>query len=458
MTSGAHDHEEIAGALAGNAEQILGLGLDAARLAQRTVELERKLDAHLEGHDETPAPPSPTPEEPAPPTTPEPVGLPVPANADAGWFRDHQVNEYWFEGEYNRLLNIPVPNGAALRGALRLVPHEVGKAPVSGAPIFDWRPPEDESPALLRYTGGGTGRLFAGEPANLTIEGLEITGYEPGNLQHGALQLGRGADVGHVYVHDNGATGIRIREDTRLHHFRSSENHHIGLGGGFGKVLVELGSLVGNATNPGLNLGWESGGAKLVLTKDATARRLYCARNRGPGWWWDIDNQDQLIEECLCEFNENQGISDEINWRGTVRRNIARYNGNGFKTQLWGAQILVSSSQGVRVHDNLAIAHNGADGIGVVQQQRGLSDKLGIPFTVEGYEVLRNTIRFESASGELGVVDPRHQGAWDENTIEAPAAWWNAGYGNWEDGWRGGWDEWKRRTGYGEHDVKVVTA
>ena len=408
---------------------------------------------------------------PAPPPPPEPPqGVLVPNNATRQFFADRPGGtRYLFAGEYNNLIRIVHKPGNSYVGDLVMAPSGVVLVTPHGELVQRWV--RQSGTAKFNYTGSEFGGVFAQEYAEVEFTGVEVTGYrhyrraedgtilgDPGGRQKGALSVGPDSVVSHIWVHDNWGTGVRVQRGIMLHSFDISFNSAIGIGGGFGRGHVHHGSLLGNTTDLFTNTGWEAGGCKLVHSS-IDMDHVYAALNRGTGLWYDIDNRDFVIEYCVSEFNTEVGIRHEIGGAAKLRYNLARYNGETFTTQLWGAQIMAQNAWDVEIHDNETYARNGADGIAVVNQcPRCQEDStLGHKRNADNYDVHHNIMTMESAGGQIGVVGRMNltvPGHWDENTIRAPQEWWNRN--NFEDSAIVRFDEWKARTGHSTNDTVIV--
>ncbi len=97
--------------------------------------------------------------------------------------------------------------------------------------------------------------------------------------------------------------------------------------------------------------------ARANLTIDG----LVAHDNNGPGVWFDVDNEDCTIENCVS-YNNNFGIFYEISYTALVINNRAYHNSD--------TGIYISSSAGCRVYNNTTY-QNGKSGISIEVSVRG---------------------------------------------------------------------------------------
>src|SRR4029077_13310617 len=110
-----------------------------------------------------------------------------------------------------------------------------------------------------------------------------------------------------------------------------------------------------------LEPGNESGGLKAVESTGVVVTRVQSDHNYGPGIWFDGRANDATVQDSRIHDNSRPGIHFEISTGATITGNRVWGNGWGFASWAWGAGILISSSGGAVVSNNL-VAWN-ADGI-----------------------------------------------------------------------------------------------
>jgi parallel beta-helix repeat protein len=93
-------------------------------------------------------------------------------------------------------------------------------------------------------------------------------------------------------------------------------------------------------------------GLKITRSEDLTVDQNEVDRNGGPGLWCDIDCTNAAFTNNRVHHNTRAGIMFEISHYGTITGNAAWENGWGKRSWVWGAGILVSTS------DNTEVAHN----------------------------------------------------------------------------------------------------
>ncbi|MEZ5379070.1 MAG: right-handed parallel beta-helix repeat-containing protein [Acidimicrobiales bacterium] len=220
---------------------------------------------------------------------------------------------------------------------------------------------------------------------DVTIEGLEITGYASqqrcelfrsdcsgapvrGGVVHPHVELDidavpdvlveaasslRWTVIGN-HIHDNLGTGISVGEAMRIEDNRIIGNSHLGIGGGTVGDLVIVGNeIVGNSHDERVPPNWESGQIKLGFVHDSSI-----SVNRfsgvGPVIWCDIqctnieisDNSiDNIIGgRAVAIFYE---VSENARIEGNVIDNV-----HGACTPADGVGVLLSESRDVVVTNN----------------------------------------------------------------------------------------------------------
>src|SRR5690606_1433403 len=135
----------------------------------------------------------------------------------------------------------------------------------------------------------------------------------------------------------------------------------------------------------------------------------------------------------LCEHNSDRGIASEIEFDTVIRGNTCRYNGTGFDTWAWCAQILVQNARPATVqHNTMVVGAGGGDRLAVVEQDRGDSSVYGEEWRSLDYRLRDNLLIFEGSRGQTGVVSEMGTNTelWESGectglTIQAPQSWWD---------------------------------
>ena len=139
---------------------------------------------------------------------------------------------------------------------------------------------------------------------------------------------------------------------------------------------------------------------KVAFSKGVHMHHNKVHGNHGPGIWFDIDNDDNLIEDNEIWDNLAEGIFYEISAGATIRRNHIRNCGQGHAGWVWGSGIVIAASKNCTIEDNMV--EHCKNGIVFMQQKRGnhaSGDHKGEVRTVYGGRVRNNKIIQSGASG-----------------------------------------------------------
>ena len=127
-------------------------------------------------------------------------------------------------------------------------------------------------------------------------------------------------------------------EDAVVRRCMFRDNGQVGFGANRAHRLLFTECLVENNNTKGFDRGWEAGGDKLVLCRDAVLERSRFVRNRGSGIWFDIGNTNCTVRHCLIADNEDAGIFYEISFSLHAHDNVIIGNGFAATAGAWGAQ------------------------------------------------------------------------------------------------------------------------
>ncbi len=181
--------------------------------------------------------------------------------------------------------------------------------------------------------------------------------YAANMAQHGAVVLaGRHNTLEDCVVEAMNSSGAAfVGEDAVARRCVFRDNGQLGFGAGRAHRLLFTECLVENNNTKGFDRGWEAGGNKLALCRDAVLERSRFLRNRGNGIWFDIGNTNCTVRHCLIADNDDAGIFYEISFRLVARDNVLTGNGFAATPGAWGAQagISLSSSPGCVIERNL---------------------------------------------------------------------------------------------------------
>lgn len=256
---------------------------------------------------------------------------------------DLQAGTFWYDRENERVYVYGDPRGQAM---------EMAVTPVAITPD-----------ALL-------------PGADVTIRGLTVKMFAT-PAQHGAIDAtAPGWTIADDRVELNHGEGVTTHGEATLEDVEAVDNGQEGIGG-TGEHTTVTGCLIAENNWAGFDPGWEAGGAKWSVASDLSVSANTVRDNLGPGLWSDIDSTGVTYEHNTVTGNERAGIFYEISSHATIAHNIVRGNGFGMNTWLWGSGILLAASHDVSVREN-TLSKN-ADGIGLIQQQRGDSERDGSP-------------------------------------------------------------------------------
>ncbi len=215
-------------------------------------------------------------------------------------------------------------------------------------------------------------------PELLRVEGdhVQIRGirfrYAANMAQHGAVVLaGRNNRMEDCVVEAMNASGAAfLGEDAIVRRCVFRDNGQMGFGASRAHRLLFTECLVENNNTKNYDRGWEAGGDKLVLCRDAVLERSRFLRNRGTGVWFDIGNTNCTVRQCLIADNDDAGIFYEISFRLLAHDNVIVGNGFAATAGAWGAQagISLSSSPGCVIERNLIVGNR--EGFNFREQNR----------------------------------------------------------------------------------------
>jgi parallel beta-helix repeat protein len=255
------------------------------------------------------------------------------------------------------------------------------------------------------------------EGADVTVNGLTVKMFAT-PAQHGAIDTSApGWTITDNRVEENHGAGITTEGGARIEHNKAIDNGEEGIGG-TGAETVVIGNLIAENNWAEFDPGWEAGGAKWGYASDLLVRGNTVRQNKGPGLWADVDTTGASFEGNTVTGNELAGIFYEISEDATIAGNTVRGNGFGFDTWLWGSGILIAASHGVAISENTVSGN--ANAIGLVQQQRGVSERNGRPRVLHEVTVEDNVETL--GSGATGMVqDDGDQVLFEDPTISFSA-------------------------------------
>jgi Right handed beta helix region len=256
----------------------------------------------------------------------------------------------------------------------------------------------------------------------LRLEGqyVEVRGlrfrFAANMAQHGAVVLAGAHDLLEDCVledmNSSGATFAAPDQVVRRCVFR--DNGQLGFGANGAHRLLFTGCRVENNNTKGFNRGWEAGGDKLVLCRDAVLEHSRFERNRGNGLWFDIGNEHCTVRQCLIADNDDSGIFYEISFGLQAQDNVIIGNGFAHTAGAWGAQagISLSSSPDCLIERNLIYGNR--EGFDFREQTRTtprIGRKGEVPVWNHDELIRHNLIAFNRDAqvwGWFDVKDNRH--------------------------------------------------
>jgi parallel beta-helix repeat protein len=120
------------------------------------------------------------------------------------------------------------------------------------------------------------------------------------------------------------------------------------------------------------NSGWESGGLKIMKSRNLVIRNNRVCNNDGAGLLTEWDNFNTLYEGNTVTNNSILGIAHFTSGKAVIRNNIVRNNGTENSVWLWNGQIILRSSRDIDISSNtVEVAASGGNGITIIQQNAG---------------------------------------------------------------------------------------
>jgi nitrous oxidase accessory protein NosD len=212
--------------------------------------------------------------------------------------------------------------------------------------------------------------------SDVTVSGFTMR-YADNPPQTGALRFASGANHGTIRDCDLGfaagadvgldGTDDSVIEDCAIHD-GGQLGVHAGGGDGYGRSNVVRDDRIYHNNTAGYDPEWEAGGLKATVQTGMVLAGNTVYDNHGPGLWCDIYCQDLTVQDNHVYGNTHAGIMVEVSTGAEITGNAVWDNGWGKDIWGWGAGILLSSSGGDHVADNV-VAWN-ASGISVISQDR----------------------------------------------------------------------------------------
>lgn len=268
--------------------------------------------------------------------------------------------------------------------------------------------------------------LFRVEGDFVQLQGLRFR-YAANMAQHGAVVLAGAHDVMEDCViesmNSSGATFQGSNVIVRRCVFR--DNGQLGFGASRAHALLLTECVVENNNTKGFDRGWEAGGNKLVLCREAVLERSQFVRNRGNGIWFDIGNTNCTVRNCLITENEDAGIFYEISYSLHAHDNVIVGNGFAATPGAWGAQagISLSSSPGCVIERNVLAANR--EGFNFREQLRRtptIEDRVERPVWNHDQWIRQNIIVYNRDAQVWGWFDVKDNRHWPQTNSAAAKA------------------------------------
>ena len=254
------------------------------------------------------------------------------------------------------------------------------------------------------------------EGARVRVRGIQFR-YAANSAQHGAVFLG-GAhgwleDCLVEWMNSSGATLAAADLMVRRCTFR--QNGQLGFGASRAHHLRFTDCVVADNNTKNFDRGWEAGGNKLVLCRDATLDHCRIIRNHGNGIWFDIGNEACSVVHCLIADNDDAGIFYEISYGLRAADNVIVGNGFAPTSGAWGAQagISLSSSPDCVIERNLIVGNR--EGFNFREQNRStptIDDRAGRAVWNHDQLIRHNLIAYNRDAQIRGWFDIKDQRHW----------------------------------------------
>ena len=210
----------------------------------------------------------------------------------------------------------------------------------------------------------------------VVVSGL-IFRYGSNNAQQPAFSVAGESDIAEdCTIELTGGEGADIAGAGNI--FRrivSRDNGQMGMAGHGTDNLIVDSSLLNNNTMD-FPKGWEAGGIKVAATRRFHIIHSVAQQNNGPGFWFDIDNENGSIENSYAGGNDGPGIQIEISSDMSVSNNLCVRNGLTDEPGSWNyAGILIAESMRIAVEHNTTVENL----TGIEVRQQGIRELMPDP-------------------------------------------------------------------------------
>ncbi|HVV72267.1 MAG TPA: right-handed parallel beta-helix repeat-containing protein [Verrucomicrobiae bacterium] len=250
----------------------------------------------------------------------------------------------------------------------------------------------------------------------VAVRGLHFR-FAANMAQHGAVVLeGRHDQLEDCELSSMNASGATFAgEDQVVRRCTFRDNGQLGFGASGAHRLLFTECSVENNNVKNFDRGWEAGGDKLVLCRDAVLDRSRFVRNRGNGIWFDIGNEHCSVQHCLIADNEDAGIFYEISFGLMAHDNVIIGNGLAPTPGAWGAQAGISLSSSPQCVIERNIIFGNREGFDFREQNRTtprIGEKDEVPIWNHDQVVRHNLIAFNRDAQVWGWFDTRDDRHW----------------------------------------------
>ena len=212
----------------------------------------------------------------------------------------------------------------------------------------------------IQMEGATRSLLWNCKGAYVTLRGIRFR-YAANRAQLGPVVFrGRADSVEDCVFERMNASGAAFAgPDQVARNCTFQDNGQLGFGALKAHQLLLTGCTIRNNNTKGFNRQWEAGGDKIVLSRGVVLEKSRFIANHGSGIWFDIGNENCIVQNCLLADNEDAGLFYEISYGLHANDNVAVGNGFASTRGAWGAQagIVLSSSPNCAITRNLLVAN-----------------------------------------------------------------------------------------------------
>jgi hypothetical protein len=271
--------------------------------------------------------------------------------------------------------------------------------------------------------------LMTVDASHVVIRGLKFI-YASNHAQQAAFDIAGSDNLAEdCLVEWTNGVGARLSgERNTMRRLVSRFNGQMGMSG-HGSNVMEDCLLEGNNVK-GYSKDWEAGGIKVTRSRGFQILHCRALRNDGPGFWFDIDNREELVEGSYAAENNGPGIFIEISETATVRKNICVRNGLKDERGAWAhAGILLGEAMHCVVERNISVGNR----VGIEVRQQAIRTLPGKQYYSDGHVFRKNIAAFNRDWQFALVGDNPFFGAKKEATPEQMELW-NPDNRGWQSG------------------------